>query len=373
MLIKRIIYIVVLFLISASLYAQSLNRTEAVANDVNRRLDEALSGRSSPNTVQTTRDRTRPAWVNNPASAYPRNRYLAQVGFASNRIEAEKRALAALVAYFGQSIRADSVVSTTYSEAVTNGILNVSENTQIKDLIVTAASMDSLIGAEIGNVWDDGRGTVYALAFIESEKLILIYTEIIQMNQRNIDTLVTMSATQKNTFDGYARYKLAALLANMNAEYANMISLAGGSTASLTMTVANTLTLEATNIIRNISVGFNVNGDQNNRIRDAFAKVFSSEGLRTQGSNTPYILNVTINMNEVKFPNNNFIFCQYTINANLIERATGAVLFPFNHSDREGHTSYETAQARALLVMEKFIDERYSALFKEYLVALMPK
>ena len=369
--------ILILFFTVFIVHAQTLNREEAAANDAGRRLNEALLGGTSASTdqgtVQAIRGGTRPGWVNNPSSAYSRDRYLAQVGFASSRIEAERRALAALVSYFGQSIQTDYAVAAVYSEAVSNGIINVSENTHVQELIVTAASMDSLIGAGIGSVWDDERGTIYALAYIELDKLIAIYTEIIRMNQRNIENLITMSSIQKNTFDGYARYKLAALLAGINAEYANIVSLAGGSTAEFNMTPADTLNLETSNIIRNISVGFNISGDQNNRIRDAFAKVFSNEGLRTQGSNTPYMLVVTINMDEAVFPNNNFIFCRYTINANLIERATNAVLLPFSYSDREGHTTYESAQVRALMAMERVIGERYPVLFREYLADLMPQ
>jgi len=354
---------------SPVLFAQSFNNSEADA--ATHRLEEALSGRSAAS-VQVTRSGARPSWVTDPYTAYPRERYIAAVGFASNRAEAEKRAFAALVAFFGQSIRADLEVSTIYSEAVTNGLISVSENTNVRDVIVTAASLDTLIGAEIGNVWDDGRGTINVLAYIERERAVFIYTELIRMNQRNIENLTAMSAAQKNTFDGYARYKLAALLAGINAEYAVIVSLAGGSTAFLNLASADALTLETQNIIRNISIGFNVTGDHNNRVRDAFARVLSGEGLRTQGRNTPYMLDIDINMSEAMFPNNNFIFCRFTVNANLIEISTGSVVLPFSITDREGHTTYEEAQARSYLRIERMVAERYPVLFREYLAALLP-
>jgi hypothetical protein len=158
----------------------------------------------------------------------------------------------------------------------------------------------------------------------------------------------------------------------MNGEYANIVSLSGGSTSSLNLTGADAFILEAVNIIKNISVGFNVKKDNSNRVRDAFAKVLSNEGLRTQGSNPPYILEINIDMGEAKFPGNNFIFCRYTLSANLIEKATGAVLFPFNFTDREGHTTYAEAQNRAFASIEKTISEKYPDAFREYLAALMP-
>jgi len=351
---------------------QSQDRARTAADDAARRLEEALSGGTGTQ-VQATRGGTRPNWINNPYAVFPRDRYLAVVGTAASRTDAERRAFAALAAFFGQSIRADLTVATVYSEAVTNGIITVSENTQVRDTVVTAASLDTLIGAEIGNVWDDGRGTIYALAYIDKGRTAAVYTEIILMNQRNIDNLLAISAAEKNTFNGYARYKLASLIAAMNVKYTGIVSLSGDTNASFNLSNPDALVLETSNIIRNITVGFNVSGDSNNRVRDAFARALSGEGLRTQGSNTPYVLEVNINMNEITYPGNNFIFCRYTLSANLIERATGSVLLPFSVSDREGHSTYEAAQTRALSTMERTINERYPVLFREYLTALLPQ
>jgi len=374
------LFLTVFFITSFTpLYAQSSGRAQMAADDATRRLEEALGGAGierNTTPVQTTRGGTRPNWTSNPYAVYSRDRYLAAVGTGSDRTEAEKRAFAALAAFFGQSIRTDLTVATIYSEAVSNGIITVSENTQVRDTIVTAASLDTLIGAEIGNVWEDRRGTIYALAYIDRRRTAAVYTEIILMNQRNIDNLIAMNAAEKNTFDGYARYKLAALIAGMNEEYAGIVRLSEDSKVPFdisNISNADALSLEASNIIKNISVGFRVNGDSNNRVRDAFAKALSGEGLRTQGSNTPYVLDVSVNMSEITYPGNAFKFCGYTISANLIERSTGSVLLPFSVSGREGHSTYETAQTRAIAAMEKTIAENYPVLFREYLAALLPQ
>jgi len=358
------------------LCAQSSSRAQTAADDAAHRLEEALGGAGTERNiipVQETRGGTRPNWISNPYAVYPRDLYLAAVGTAENRTEAEKRAFAALAAFFGQSIRADLNVATMYSEAVSNGLITVSEDTQVRDTVVTAVSLDTLIGAEIGSVWDDGRGTIYALAYIDRRRTAAVYTEIILMNQRNIDNLLAMSAAEKNTFDGYARYRLAALIAGMNEEYAGIVRLSGDSNVSFNISNPDALYLETSNIIRNISVGLKVSGDSNNRVRDAFAKALSGEGLRTQGSSTPYVLEVSVNMSEVTYPGSSFKFCGYTVSANLIERSTGSVLFPFSISGREGHSTYEAAKTRVLVVMERTIDESYPVLFREYLAALLPQ
>ena len=368
-------YALYLLLLTGTLYAQSPVDADMAA--AARRLDEALSGRGvtqAESPVQASSGGAEPGCVNNPYAAFPQNRYLAAVGHGATRTAAEARALAALTSIFGQSIQSDFSVATLYSEAVSRGVVTVSENNHVRDIVVTAASLDTLIGAQIGSVWDDGRGMVYALAHLNRERTISAYTEMIRMNQANIERLTAMSAAEKDSFDGYARYKLAALISGLNAQYANVVVQSGGpSAASLNLGNANALNLEAANIIRNISLAVSVEGDHNNRIRDAFARALSSEGLRTQGINSPYTLEVKVSLSEANFPNNPFIFCRYVVSAELIERATGAVLLPFNYSDRAGHSTLEGAENAAIAQAERSIAQRYPAAFKEYLAALLPK
>ncbi|MCL2441216.1 MAG: hypothetical protein FWD14_05710 [Treponema sp.] len=365
--------------------AQTSADAELAARDALRRLEIVLSGgadqgsqraNTTPSVpappAQVTRGGSQPRWTNDPYAVYPREHFIAVTGIGTNRSDAERRALAALAAFFGQSIQADFSTTTIYAEAVNRGTVNVSQNTNVRAQIITAASMDNLIGAEIGNIWDDGRGTVYAVAFLDKAKTVSIYTDMIILNNQNITLLTAISNAEKNTFNGLARFRLASGIAGINTNYVSVVSMAGGSTASFNLRNADFYNLEALNIIRNISVGFNVRGDQNNRVRDAFAGVLNSEGLRTQGVNSPYILEININMNEVRPANSDFVFCNFTVNANLIERATGSVLLPFSYSDREGHMNYEEAQTRAIFFIERTIAERYPAVFREFLTSLIP-
>jgi hypothetical protein len=367
----------ILLLFPTILFAQSADM-DAVLRDTVQRLENTLGGNNSPVSnqtppVQITRGGTQPRWVDDPYTAYVRDRYVASVGSAATRDEAQRKALAALVAIFGQSVRSDFSAVTMYTEAVHRGIVTVSENTRVRDEVTTAASMDTLVGAEIGNIWDNGRGTVYAAAYMVKERAISIYSDLIIINNRNIELLTTMSAAEKNTLNGYARYKLAVFISNINAAYSNVISMSGGSAASLNIRSADSLNLEASNIIKNITVAVNINNDRSGRIQDAFAGVLVAEGMRTRGNNPLYTLEVRLDMSEAVYPNNRYIFCRFTVSANLIENATGAVLFPFNFSDRAGHSTYANAEAAALTLMERTIAERYPGALREYLASLLPR
>jgi hypothetical protein len=361
---------------SCILYAQSAGSAEAAARDDARRLDEALGGKTSgggTQPAQVSKGGPEPAWVLDPYKAYPHSRYIAAVGFAKNRDEAEKKALAELAAIFGQSIKSDFSVATVYSEAVSKGIIVVSGNTNVRDTIVAAVSLDTLIGAEIGNVWDDGRGIVYALACMDREKTIAVYTEIIRMNQINIDRLTMIKDARKYTFDGYARYKMAELISGINAKYANIVTQAGGQVTSLNLDNADAINLEAADILRNITVSITIDGDQNDRIRYAFVKILNGAGLSTQDGDSPYVLAVTVSLNQVTVPNNNNVFCRYSVTADFIESDAGLTLFSFNDSGRTVHLTYEGAKDRAVTGMEKIINEQYSTAFKECLAAILPQ
>ncbi|MCL2214294.1 MAG: LPP20 family lipoprotein [Treponema sp.] len=364
------------------LAAQTPEQADAMAREALQRLEAALGGNtssvsvSSANTaapsLQITQGGVQPAWVIDPYAAYDRGRYFAAVGSAPNRSQAEARALSALVAIFGQSIQSDFTVAAMYSEAVNNGIVNVSENTDIRDTITRAASMDNLIGAQIGYVWDSGRNAVYAAAYLDKERAVSIYTDLVIFNKNNIALLTNMSNEEKNTFDGLARYRLASQIAKINANYAVIINQSGGSAASLNLNNADYYILEANNIFRNITVTVSVDNDRANRVQNAFAGVLSSEGLRTRGNNPPYILEVFVFTSEVIFPYNAFKWCLIEVSANLIDNSTGASLFPFGFYLREGHSTYANAESRAYLMAEREISQKFPLVLREYLETVMP-
>ena len=369
---KQLISMFFFLCFASFLLAQTPIDSEKAAKDAVQRLEAALGGIND--SARVTQGRSQPRWVNNPYSAYSKDRFFAVVGSASNRNHAETRAFANLIAIFGQSIRSEFTVTSMYTEALNNGTVSVSDNTRIRDRISMAAAMDNLIGAEIGNVWvDSRRGTVYAIAFMDKTKTISIYTDLITINNRNIELLTAMSPGEKNTFDAYARYRLAAQIAGINTNYATVVSQAGGSVASINLRNANTFNLEAENIWRNITVTVRVTNDRANRVQDAFARVLSSEGLRTMGSNPAYTLDIRLDVNEVSFPGNNFIFSRMECSANLIENLSGASLLPFNFNLREGHATYANAEVAVFRSAEGIIAESYPAVLREYLESLVPK
>lgn len=376
---SKVIFFIFLFL-SGSLFSQTSAQAEAAAREALLRLEAALGGNISTSTgvnnitppVQIAQGGVQPAWVNDPYTIYDRDIFFAVVGSAADRNQAEAKALSALTAIFGQLIQSDFTVVTMYTEAVERGVVRVSEDTNIRDTITRAASIDNLIGAQIGYVWDSGRNVVFAVAYLDKKRTVSIYTDLVIINNSNISLLTNISNEEKNTFESIARYRLASQIAEVNTNYLIIISQAGGSTESINQNSADFYKIEADNIFRNITISVVVDNDRANRVQSAFARVLSSEGLRTRDNNPPYVLEVYIFSSEAFYPNSSYKWCSMEICANLIESSTGASLIPFNFSLREGHQTYANAETTAYMMAEREIAERFPALLREYLASVMP-
>jgi hypothetical protein len=195
---------------------------------------------------------------------------------------------------------------------------------------------------------------------------------MIQANQNLINNLITMNQAEKNSLEGVSRYQFAAVVADINTGYGNLLRVIGSAVPG-NLKPGNDYRLEAQNIIKIIPVGIRVKNDKSGRIQGAFAKVFSDQGFRSGGNNSRYILDVDINVSPVDFPNNTNKFARIELGANLTDITFGTVLLPYNFNSREGHTSVSEAENRAYRAAELKINEEYPKLLTEYFSQLLPK
>ena len=310
--------------------------------------------------AQLNRKNTEPEWVSDPYKVYNRTVYLAAVGSAPTRNTAEKTALINLTSIFGQSIKGELKTDYSYSQAVETSRSSWSEKSDIAQAIKTSVAMDTLIGAEIKDVWKSSDSMWYAVAVIDKAKTNLIYSELIQQNLGTIAKLTALNAAEKQSFDGFINYYQAANLADANLVFANVRTvISPGSMAGEDLKTGNDYRLEAAQIARNIPITVTVENDRQNRIRDAFSGALTRAGFRTGGSDSRYTLKVSLSLDEVTYQNNPYKWIRYVVDANLIDTSTGAILFPYNINDREGHTHISEAENRAVQSAEKRIGNEY--------------
>ena len=125
----------------------------------------------------------RPLWVDNPEAVYPRSRFVSAVGHGNSRDMAERDALARIVAFFGQAVQAELHTVTAFSQAVRDGIIQVTEDTAVQNAITTSAQMETLVGAEIADIWRDAANNIYfAVAIMENERTAILYSDLIRSN-----------------------------------------------------------------------------------------------------------------------------------------------------------------------------------------------
>jgi len=242
----------------------------------------------------------------------------------------------------------------------------------MQNTINITASMDTLIGAEVKEVWFDSRSTHYAVAVMEKARTAQIYNDLIKANQSIIANLIDMKDTEKNSLEGFSRYQFAAAVADINVAYGNVLRVIG-SPVPAGLVKGDNYRLEAQNITKAIPVGIIVKNDKAGRIQGAFAKAFSDIGFRSGGNNSRYVLNVDITISPVDYPNNTNKFARIELGANLTDTSVKSVLLPYNFNDREGHTTAAEAENRVYMAAERKINEEYKNILSDYLNQLLPK
>jgi len=327
------------------------------------------------NQARSERQRsTKPVWVDNPSSVYDPALNISAVGYGNNREVAEKNALSNLLAIFGQSIQVDRTVANTYLEVLQNGAGNKwLDEFAIHNTVSTQASLDNLVGAEIKELWYDLHSeTYYAVAVMGKMRTSQIYDDMIKDNQRMIVDLTTMNTTEKNSLTGIFRYQFAAIVADINFSYANILKVIGVGYHG-TMEQGDTYRLEAQKIASTVPIGIKVFNDKNGRIHNAFAKAFLEHGFKTGGDRSRYLFDVEIAFSPVEITNNSNRFTRITLNSNLVDTSNNTVLLPWSYTDRHGHLTLVEAENRAYIAAENRIKTEFNDVLTAFLSQMIGK
>ncbi|MDR2500239.1 MAG: LPP20 family lipoprotein [Treponema sp.] len=326
-----------------------------------------------------------PEWVNNADAVYPPEQYIAAPGYGRSRSDAEKNALGSLVAIFGQSVQGEITATYKYSEAVSAGLIKEQESAELSNTVKTSFSQDSVYGAEIKETWFDGKDTHYAVAVMEKLRCAMLYTDLIESNNRTIEQLTGIPEKDRYSLDALSRYELAALIADANDAFINILAIMNGASAALyrdELRRGDAYRLAFQDIARNIPIAVTVDQDRGGRVGQAFAQALSQAGFRTgaerrpSGGNAPaerYVLEAALSLEPVKLANNRNEFVRYIVNAKLWDRQSDQLVFPYSVNGREGHATLTEAENRALRAVEKQIQESFVLALRDGLTQIAPK
>jgi len=313
-----------------------------------------------------------PEWIRAGGTheRFDSNAYMTAVGHGTSRQAAEASALGQLVMVFGTDIEVSIESMEIYRRRGDVVVQEASAGIEV----ALGAGMANLIGTEIGDRWDDGRGNFVAFAVMNRERAARAYSDLIRANLNIINNVTNMTAAERNSLSGFSRYRFAAAIADMNVSYAAVLSILG-MPAVPGVRNGDHYRLAAMNIANSISVGINVDNDRAGRLRGAFASAFTAFGLRTDGANQPYVLEVSLVVQPTEHAAvaGRPVFVRMELAANLINTNTGAVLLPYTFNVREGHTVESEANNRAFMSAERRINSEYRNILTDHLTQLIPR
>lgn len=315
-------------------------------------------------------DPPKPAWVDNPREVYSDARYVAAVGYGPDRESAEKSALGALVAVFGQNVSGETVVTSQYTEAVREGRVLVTEDSTVQQAVTSSWEQDTIVGAEIKDTWFDGNRTTYAVAVMDKSRAMVLYAELIEANESSIQSLTAIPAAERNTLDAYARFDLAATIAEANAGFVNVLSVVSPGAAAARrsgLTMVEDMRLECRKIAEKIPITVQVENDREDRIRSAFSSVISGAGFKIAESGSRYTLQAVLRLSETELPKNPNKFARYQVESRLTDAQNATSVLPWTISGREGHATLPEAEHRAVRAAEKKIQTEFGAVFSDFL------
>lgn len=295
----------------------------------------------------------RPAWVASKDAAYNEADYISETGSGPTESAADQRAFATLTALFGRTVQWDNETMTSYREVMEKNSAQIRSSTSVDDSISISTQLDTLIGAQIADRWyDSSAKTYYSIAVMDRARTRSIYTDIINAN---VDTINQLIGGDRYSFDGYIRYQQAAVIADANQIYANVLSVIGD-TANVRGSLKSGAAYRSeakSEILPNIPIAVNVKpmtpnvtSVMANNIKTAFMDAVKDKGFRTGGTNSRYQLNVEVSLEEVSLTSNKF--SRITVNAAILDSQNGNELSPYQFNRREGHVSLSEAENRAV-------------------------
>lgn len=302
-----------------------------------------------------------PEWVLKNEHEYSKNN-LCAVGIARTLDEANSVAISNIGKIINQKIESETTFVNSESLSKTG---SAETSSSINQIIKTSALVDSLVGVEIAENWKDKDNNYYSLAILDKTKTYLYYSEKINQNEKEIKEACNLVSSDEDKFLIYGKLQNAKKLSQDNATYLDIIYAVNK--ASYTVTAKSVTTVaKIENILNNFSktVSVKIFDDETNpRIQNFFYDYFSGKGFSVNSQNPDYILDYDINIENT---NSDLLFyARYAFNANLKSIKSDSVIYSFSTSERIAHKSYEEANQKAIVSLEKKLIKLFDTDFIE--------
>ncbi len=310
-----------------------------------------------------TRTGNMPAWLLAPQEAYPSAQYLVAVGEGDSRRAAENSAAAGLARIFEANIRATETLSETTVEM--RGAKEAFDRFSELRSDVQIGSDQTLLNIQFGEAFTDLRGRVHVAAFIPRAETADIYRRKITDLARKIVFLVQQSDTAPEPVKKYAFRRAAvrkALENDVLLEQLRIIHPQARDTLSLHY-APQTLYTETADAARSVTFAIEINNDT---ARNALADALTAMGFSEVNESPVLDFSGTASFEKTDLRRGALVFIRWKLNVEMRGR-TGALKLLLERSAREGHISFEEAQARAQRAMKTDLEALFRRKLGQYL------
>ena len=329
---------------------------------------------SSSNVSKTSQSaKGMPDWILGTSSMYPKSFYLTGTGSATDKKSAELDAINELVSIFGQSVSSAASTSRRMEMAQSKGIVAYGEESSIDQGVLREINQNDVIAVEIPEFYEEkSENKWYALAVMSKSKGSQIYSNMIDKNQAEINSIINQIKAEKepNTMINYSRLDFAEEISKINEGYLKRLTILNPEAARKYDSIYTAVQIHKmkSDMAAKIPVCVKVDNDSDGRVAKAFQEVLASYGFNTTlGSNERYAIKCNILFFQRESSDNKTKFCEYVADCTLNDTFTGETLVPLGINGREGSPTYQNAEVRAKQKISSRIKNDFSKSFKSYL------
>lgn len=314
-----------------------------------------------------------PEWVTDKDSAYPPEKYLAEVGEGDSLNGAKANAAGAIAQIFKTRVKVDSTIRTRYTE-ITGGegdSLGMVMSTEADQKIGQSAE-ESLSNLRYGESWTDSMGRVYVVAYLDRAETGNLYRRKIMDNDQRVVELMKRAGTQTDALRRYAFLDAALVFAEVNNTLVEQLDIINMPMARSVVHPYKLGELRASSADQAASLMIRVEaaGDPSGRIAAVLSDWVTGKGF-TVNEKGDMFLAAVMSLAPVKL-NNNYENLNWELNVNLLN-STGYPAVSMSKSERSSGISKSAAESRAYADMAEVITRDFDREFNRYLKAFLEK
>lgn len=307
-----------------------------------------------------------PNWYLSLESEYPDKDYMAAVGSSSSRRAAEEIARGELAKRFSVKVTMTSQAEQRYRDVV-KGSESYSESERSIMERVDSSAEQTLVDIKFSEPFDDGRGTVHIVAFLNRNEATGQYRNMIDRDLKTIDAMVGRADSSPTKIRSLAMIDTALQVsshADVLIAQLDLINRAAGKLYA-GKTVTQDLLKKRDELASNISVGIFIDGDTEGKITAIAGKVLEELKFTTAPS-APMLLNGSIKLDPNAARRADRKGVRWTLTLSLIDETGASLATIFKEQLEEGISDREV-QAFAIKQIEKLVQKDLAKSISNYM------